>query len=216
MTVYYEDENIIVCEKPYGFSSQESSGENMISLLKSYTGCDVFCVHRLDVQTTGIMVYAKSKQSAASLSEQIAKREFSKVYLALCHGALEKRGEMTDILYHDKLRNKSFVVNNKRNGAKEARLEYSLVNEGEYKGKRLSLVKIELHTGRTHQIRVQFSSRGFMLYGDGKYGAKDNDKIALHSYKISFFHPITKEKISFSSLPTGEPWDTILAKEQTI
>ena len=214
MTVYYEDENIIVCEKLYGFSSQESSGDNMLSLLKSHTGCDVFCVHRLDTQTTGIMVYAKNKTSAASLSEQAASREFSKRYLTLCHGVPQESGEMTDYLFHDKIRNKSFVVKNKRNGVKEARLEYLTKQTLEYNGKTLSLLEIKLLTGRTHQIRVQLSSRGYPLYGDGKYGAKDNDKIALHAYKISFYHPVTNEKMIFSSFPSGEPWDKIGIKEE--
>ena len=199
MTIYYEDENITVCEKPYGVSSQESSGENMLSLLKSYTGCDIFCVHRLDTQTTGVMVYAKNKKSAAIMSQEVSSKVFSKEYMAICHGTPPKSGEMTDFLYHDKITNKSFVVKTKRNGAKEARLEYSVENEFEYKGKKLSLVKIKLQTGRTHQIRVQFAQRGFPLYGDGKYGAKDNDKIALHARKLSFFHPISGKELCFKS-----------------
>ena len=206
MTVYFQDNDIIVVEKPYGVSSQESNGENMINMLKSYTGCDVFCVHRLDIQTTGVMVYAKNKDSASMLSQGVANGEFSKEYLAICHGTPEKSGEMTDLLYHDKIRNKSFVVKNKRNGAKEARLEYNVLSECDYKTGKISLVKIKLHTGRTHQIRVQFSQRGYPLYGDGKYGAKDNDKIALHSCKISFLHPKTKEKMTFDSVPSGGAW----------
>ena len=205
MTIYYEDEDIIALEKPYGVSSQESSGENMVSLLKSYTGCDIFCVHRLDTQTTGIMVYAKNRESAALLSEQVAKKTFHKEYLAVCHGKLDGCGTMVDFLYHDKIRNKSFVVKNKRNGAKEARLEYSCVAvaSGE---KPLSLVKINLLTGRTHQIRVQLASRAHPLYGDGKYGAKDNDRIALHATKITFYHPKTNIKMELESSPLGQIW----------
>lgn len=210
MTIYYEDDYIIVCEKPYGVSSQESNGENMINMLKSYTECDVFCVHRLDVQTTGVMVYAKSKQSAGALSAQVANREMKKEYLAVCHGTPDEAGEMTDYLYHDKIKNKSFVVKTKRNGAKEARLDFWKKAELELGEKVLSLVRVFLHTGRTHQIRAQFSSRGYSLYGDGKYGAKDNDKIALHSAKIEFYHPKTKEKMEFSSVPTGGIWDSII------
>ena len=216
MTVYYEDENIIVCEKPYGVSSQENSGENMVSMLKTYTGCDIFCVHRLDTQTTGVMIYAKNKKSAAIMSQEVSSKTFSKEYMAVCHGTPEKNGEMIDFLYHDKIRNKSFVVKTKRNGAKEAKLEYSVENGIEYKEKKLSLVKIKLYTGRTHQIRVQFAQRGYPLYGDGKYGAKDNDKIALHAYKISFFHPVSGEEMHFESVPNGEIWEKATIKERKI
>ena len=115
---------------------------------------------------------------------------------------------MQDLLFHDRVKNKTFVVDSKRKGAKEARLSYERIGVGQIKGKDVSLVKILLHTGRTHQIRVQLSSRGHVLYGDGKYGAKDNDKIALHSCKIEFAHPQTGEKMIFESLPSGEAWDT--------
>ncbi len=210
MTIYYEDNDIIVCEKPYGVSSQESNSENMLSMLKSYTGCDVFCVHRLDVQTTGVMVYAKNKQSASVLSTQVSNREFCKEYLAICHGKLPESGEMTDYLYHDKIRNKSFATKSKRNGSKEARLEFWTECTAAIKDKTLSLARVLLHTGRTHQIRVQFATRSHPLYGDGKYGAKDNDKIALHSAKICFTHPKTKEKMEFCSQPSGEIWQSFI------
>ncbi|MBQ8546284.1 MAG: RluA family pseudouridine synthase [Clostridia bacterium] len=207
MVIYYEDNDIIVCEKPYGFSSQESSGENMVSALKTHTGCDVFCVHRLDIQTTGVMVYAKNIQSAGKLSEQIVNRKFVKRYKCICHGDCEGSGELVDILYHDKINNKSFVVDTKRKGAKEARLEFWNVGSCKAEGKCLTKLEILLHTGRTHQIRVQLASRGHTLYGDGKYGAKDNDKIALHSFKIEFNHPKTNKKMSFESEPKGEIWE---------
>lgn len=209
MTVYYEDSDIIVSEKPYGVSSQESDGENMLNLIKTHTGCDIFCVHRLDIQTTGVMVYAKNKESAAALSEQIARGNLVKRYMCICHGNCPQSGEMRDLLFHDRLKNKTFVVGTKRKGAKEASLEYKTVSYGKIKEKDVSLVEILLHTGRTHQIRVQFSSRGHVLYGDGKYGAKDNAKIALHSYKIEFNHPKTKEHMMFESTPNGEIWDLL-------
>lgn len=209
MEIYYEDDDIIVCEKPYGVSSQDSNSENMVSMLKSHTGCDIFCVHRLDIQTTGIMVYAKNPQSAAKLSQQIASRGFVKRYKCICHGELENDGEMTDFLYHDKIKNKSYVVDTKRKGAKEARLSFWNQGSRAVDGKVLSLLEILLHTGRTHQIRVQLASRNHPLYGDGKYGARDNDKIALHSYKIEFTHPKTNEQMSFDSKPKGVLWDTL-------
>ena len=148
------------------------------------------------------MVFAKTEQSAAILSLQIANRQFKKEYLVICHGCVDKMAEMRDFLYHDRIKNKSFVVKNKRSGSKEAILVYELLNYNEKDN--LSLVKVKLHTGRTHQIRVQFSSRGHSLYGDGKYGAKDNDKIALHSHSIMFLHPITNEKMCYISYPSSE------------
>jgi 23S rRNA pseudouridine1911/1915/1917 synthase len=207
MTVYYEDNDIIVCEKPYGVSSQESDGENMVNLLKSYTGCEIFCVHRLDIQTTGIMVYAKNKESAGVISTQIANGQLKKRYMCVCHGICNENGEMNDLLFHDRVKNKTFAVSTKRKGAKEAGLAYKRLATAKIREKDVSLVEVLLYTGRTHQIRAQFSSRGYVLYGDGKYGAKDNSKIALHSHKIEFFHPKTKEKLSFISNPNGEIWD---------
>ena len=210
MTVYYEDNDVIVCEKPYGVSSQDSDGENMIKMLKTHTGCDVFCVHRLDVQTTGLMVYAKNKESAGDISNQITSGKFQKKYMCICHGVCEENGTMQDLLFHDRVKNKTFTVQTKRKGAKEASLEYRRIAVGEIKGKEASLVEVLLYTGRTHQIRVQFSSRGYVLFGDGKYGAKDNSKIALHSFKIEFSHPKTKKIMSFESVPLGEPWSAFV------
>lgn len=206
MQVYYQDNDIIVLEKPYGVSSQESNGENLLALLKK-EGINAFCVHRLDTQTTGVMVYAKSKTAAAKLSLAISNGEFYKEYLAVCHGALPEYGELNDILFHDKLKNKSFVIDKKRSGAKEAKLEFWTQGRTKFKENELSLVKIRLHTGRTHQIRVQLASRGSFLYGDGKYGAKDNDKIALHCQQIRFKHPSTGEELEFCSMPNGEVWE---------
>ncbi len=204
INIYFEDESIIVCQKPYGVSSQASNGDNMPQLLASQTGSKIYPVHRLDITTTGIMVYAKTEKSAGLLSSQIANGELDKTYLAICHNKTEKEGEMLDYLYHDKLKNKSFVVKSKRKGAKEARLEFNTLGSAFFGNEEFSLLKIHLLTGRTHQIRAQLASRGHVLYGDGKYGAKDNDKIALHSYSISFKHPITKEKMEFKSLPKIE------------
>ncbi len=202
--IYYTDNQIVVCEKPYGVSSQKNGGDNMVDMLSEQLNCKAFPVHRLDTTTTGLMVFAKTEKSAATLSSRIAEREFRKEYLAICHGCVDKTGEMRDFLYHDRIKNKSFVVDTKRKGSKEAILEYELISYSEER--RLSLVKIHLLTGRTHQIRVQFAHRGNMLYGDGKYGAKDNDKIALHSHKIEFSHPETNEKLSFTSMPENDIW----------
>lgn len=204
LTIYYNDSQIVICEKPYGVSSQKSGGDNMVDMLSSQLGCNIYPVHRLDTTTTGLIAFAKNEKSASILSNDIANHNFEKYYLAICHGSVDKTGEMRDFLFHDRIKNKSFVVENKRKGSKEAILEYEKIAEN--KDKALSLVKIRLLTGRTHQIRVQFASRGNMLYGDGKYGAKDNDKIVLHSYALELNHPITKEKMRFKSIPEGEIW----------
>ena len=210
--IYYNDKDIVICEKPYGVSSQKSGGDNMVDMLKNQLECEIYPVHRLDTTTTGLIVFAKTEKSASILSRDIASHNFEKHYLAICHGSVDKTGEMRDFLFHDRIKNKSFVVENKRKGSKEAILEYEKIAENNDKA--LSLVKIRLLTGRTHQIRVQLSSRGNMLYGDGKYGAKDNDKIALHSYALELNHPITKKKLSFKSIPEGGIWLSFDLEEQ--
>lgn len=207
MRIFYQDKDIIVCEKEYGVSSQKSDGANMIDIIAEITGTNVFPVHRLDITTTGIIVYALNEKSAASLCAQAASRELEKEYLAVAHGETPEACEMIDMLYHDRLSNKSFVVKSKRAGAKEARLELVTLESRALDERVLSLVKIRLHTGRTHQIRVQLSSRTFPLYGDGKYGARDNDKIALYSHSVAFFHPKTRKKMRFEAFPSGGVWD---------
>lgn len=199
--IVYQDAEIVVCEKPYGVSSQKSGGENMVDMLAKACECEIFPVHRLDTQTTGLMVYAKTPKSAASLSGQASCGKIKKEYLCLCHGDVGDFGEMTDFLYHDRMKNKSFVSETKRNGTKEARLKFVKISEKSLGECRLNLVRVELLTGRTHQIRVQFASRGFVLYGDGKYGAKDNDRIYLHSAHLAFEHPVTRKILEFESLP---------------
>lgn len=209
MKVFYQDCDIIVCEKEYGVSSQKSNGANMIDLISEITHTEVFPVHRLDTTTVGLMVYALNQKSASELCAQVASGKLEKEYLAVAHGNTPDACEMVDMLFHDRLSNKSFVVTTSRKGAKQARLELVTLKRGALEGKELSLVKIRLLTGRTHQIRVQLSSRAFPLYGDGKYGAKDNAKIALYSHSIAFSHPKTHKKMKFEAFPKGEIWDTL-------
>ncbi len=206
----FEDENIIVCLKPAGILSQGGSGKDMISLLNEHfetTGqkCEAFPVHRLDRETSGLIVYAKNSRSAAKLSEQITKNEIKKHYYAVVIGTPEeKEGILKDLLFRDKQKNKSYVVKRKRAGVREASLEYKVI--GEKDG--LSLVDILLHTGRTHQIRVQFSSRKMPLVGDGKYGGGSGN-LALFAHTLELRHPVSGEQMKFSAVPDKEqyPWN---------
>ena len=200
MEILFEDEDILVCIKPVGVVSQsDETGNNMITLLQTLTGGSIYPLHRLDREVGGVMVYAKSSFAASVLSKDIANRKFEKEYMALVHGKpQENRGEMRDLLFKDSRKNKSFVVKRMRKGVKEALLDYEVLNSKNG----LSLVKILLHTGRTHQIRVQFASRKMPLAGDKKYGANDDfNNIGLWSYRITFTHPKTKEKMIFEKLP---------------
>lgn len=198
MEVLYSDEHIVVCIKPVGILSQADSlgGESMITLLSKMYGCEIYPLHRLDKGVSGVMVYAKTKFAAAKLSQEIAEHCFKKEYLAVVHGVPKDSGEMVDLLFKDSRKNKSFVVDRKRKGVKEASLQYKLIKtDGQN-----SLVEILLHTGRTHQIRVQFATRKMSLLGDKKYGAVDDYKnIALFSYRISFNHPKTNQQMTFKA-----------------
>ena len=200
MEILFEDEDILVCIKPVGVVSQsDETANNMISLLQTLTGGSIYPLHRLDREVGGVMVYAKSRFAASVLSKDIANHKFKKEYMVLVHGKpQENRGEMRDLLFKDSRKNKSFVVKRMRKWVKEALLDYEVLNSKNG----LSLVKILLHTGRTHQIRVQFASRKMPLAGDKKYGANDDfNNIGLWSYRITFTHPKTKEKMIFEKLP---------------
>ncbi len=207
-TLYF-DKHIIVCCKPVGILSQAdaSRARNLPDLLKSETGSYyVEAVHRLDKTVSGVMVYARNKTAAAKLCEDVKNRNFYKEYLCVVHGKPENdKGEYRDFLYRDRARCKSYVVKTQRVGAKEAILQYEVL---ETNGD-LSLVKVVLKTGRTHQIRVQFSHRKTVLVGDDRYGgAQDKCNIALFSHKIAFTHPATKAKMEFSLLPPNTfPWN---------
>ena len=197
MEIIFQDNDIVVAIKPPEILSQgdEKGRENAVDLLKELTGSDIFPVHRLDKGVGGVMVFAKNSKAAAELSRQVSDRTMEKTYLAVVHGEIaEDSGVLEDLLFFDRCKNKSFVVKRERRGVKKALLEYECLEKGEGK----SLVKVKLITGRTHQIRVQFSSRGYPLFGDRRYGAKDEEKdIALMSKEISFIHPSTRERMSF-------------------
>lgn len=214
MKILFEDDSIIVCIKPVGIQSQsDSTGkESMITILSDRTGGEIFPLHRLDRDVGGVMVYAKTKSAAAKLSRDIAEHNFKKEYLALVHGRpKDNKGEMKDLLFKDSRKNKSFVVDRMRKGVKEALLSYEVITSADG----LSVVRVLLHTGRTHQIRVQFASRKMPLAGDRKYGGKDDfNEIGLWSYRISFTHPKTSEKIIFTAIPENNIKDYI--KEITL
>ncbi len=205
MEILFEDKYIVVCIKPTGLLSQADSkgAESMITRLEQITGSQIFPLHRLDREVGGVMVYAKTKAAAAKLSTDIAQNNFKKEYIALVHGKPEApQGVMKDLLFKDSSRNKSYVVRRERKGVKAASLQYELIRTTSSVYGELSSVSVILHTGRTHQIRVQFSSRGMSLAGDRKYGARDEfGSIGLWSYKITFNHPKTNEQMCFNKAP---------------
>ena len=164
--ILYEDNNIVFCVKPAGLSSEEG----LPAALREQLACEIYTLHRLDTPVGGVMVYAKNKETAAKISKKIAgNSDFKKTYLAVCEGEpAEREGIMEDLLFKDSHKNKSFVVKKERKGVKKASLSYRVIAANEYKGKICSLVSVELHTGRSHQIRVQFASRKHPLLGDGK------------------------------------------------
>lgn len=212
LNILYQDKFIVVCEKPVGILSEEvSKKRNMPSLLKEQVKAyKISVVHRLDKLVGGVMVFSKNAKATANLSRMILEHKLTKEYLAVVKGKPENEsGVFEDILFKDSSKNKSFVVKTLRKGAKQAKLEYKVIKTIKRGLEELSLVKIKLHTGRTHQIRVQFSSRKMPLLGDEKYGGADkNCKIALWSTHLEFDHPILKQKINIYSFPENKyPWN---------
>ena len=203
MDILYQDKRILVAIKPSGILSTDEDG-GMPQLLRSYLGDEKACVrtvHRLDAAVQGVMVFARSAKASSLLSEQIRQRQFEKEYLAIVHGAPTEEGTLCDLLGRDTGRRMTYVADVPGKDVREAKLSYQVLARCEG----FSLVKIHLHTGRTHQIRVQFASRGFPLAGDRKYGVEDEfDRIALWSHRIAFTHPETGESVEFSALPPKE------------
>lgn len=192
MEIIYYDKNIVVCVKPVGVDSQKQ----VPMLIKEQLQGEVYVLHRLDFNVGGVMVYARNKITAANLSRCIQEGKMIKEYVAMVHGSLPESGVWEDLLWKDSRKNKVFVVKRMRKGVKQAKLEFNrlkVIDE-------TSLVHIRLHTGRSHQIRVQFASRGYPLVGDHKYGSRDKKtEPMLFSCKITF--PYQDEIKSFEILP---------------
>ena len=191
MEILYHDKQIAVCVKPVGLDSETE----VPKALQEALGGDFLSVHRLDKNVGGVMVYARSKAAAASLSKAIQDGTMIKEYVAMVHGTPPESGDWSDLLWKDSAKNKVFVVKRERKGVKSARLEFQRLRCQDP-----SLVHIRLHTGRSHQIRVQFSSRGFPLVGDHKYGARDEFSAPLlFSCRITF--PLNRKQHCFEALP---------------
>ena len=223
LKVIFEDNHIIVVEKPPNIPSQSDKTGNldMLTIVKNYIkekynkpgNVYLGLVHRLDRPVGGVMIFAKTSKSASRLSNQVREKVFKKEYLAVVDGKFEnKRGTLVNYLYKDERNNISKVVSKEKKNAKEAKLDYEVIKYNEVKN--LSLLKINLHTGRHHQIRVQLSNFNHSIFGDQKYGTRGKGKqIALWAYKLTIEHPISKEKMEFEDLP--EPIGTwcILKKD---
>ena len=191
MEILYSDKDIAVCVKPVGLDSEHEIPQALVQTL----GGEIFPIHRLDKNVGGVMVFARTKFAAAQLSKAVQDGAMVKEYVAMVHGTPPEAGDWTDLLFKDSQKNKVFVVKKERRGVKKARLEFTRLTAGE-----TSLVRIRLHTGRSHQIRVQFSSRGFPLVGDHKYGSRAAEsEPMLYSCRITF--PYKGQMLTFSALP---------------
>lgn len=211
LKVIYEDNHIIVVEKVPNIPSQaDKTGDvDMLSLVKDYIkekynkpgNVYLGLVHRLDRPVGGIMIFAKTSKAASRLSNEVREKVFKKKYLAVVDGKIEEeKGTLEDYLYKDQRNNMSKVVNKDKKNAKFAKLDYEVLKYNKIKD--LSLVKINLHTGRHHQIRVQLSNLGHSIFGDQKYGKRGRGKqIALWAYELTIKHPITTEEMTFKDLP---------------
>ena len=208
MQIVYQDADIVVCVKPARVLSTDEPG-GLPELLRAELGTEDFrTVHRLDRVVSGLMVVARNAQAASELSRQVREDDFGKEYLAVLHGApAEDVATLRDLLGRDKARKMTFVADAPAKGVQEAVLDYRVLS----KSSAFTKVHVRLHTGRTHQIRVQFASRGLPLVGERKYSeANDLCEIALWSYRLAFTHPKTEEKMDFTLHPPMEyPWTEV-------
>ncbi len=214
LNVIYEDNHIIVVEKPVNIPSQgDKTGDiDMLTIIKQYLkekynkpgNVYLGLVHRLDRPVGGVMVFAKTSKAAARLSEQVREKIFRKKYLVIVNGKFkDNKGVLEDYLLKNEKTNMSRVVTEETKSAKYAKLDYEVLKYDSELN--LSVLRINLYTGRHHQIRVQLSSRGHSIYGDQKYGGRGHGKqICLWAYELTIQHPITKEEMSFKALPDKE------------
>lgn len=210
LEIVYEDNHIIVVIKPSGVPSQadKTKDMDMLTLVKKYIKDkynkpkEVYLglVHRLDRMTSGLMVFAKTSKAASRLSNSIREGDFKKQYVAAVTGQLNQKGKLEDYLFKDERTNTSSVLGRTKKGAKLAILEYSKIGSTKFKEKEYTYLKVKLHTGRHHQIRVQFSHIGHPLYGDVKYGGPKGD-LALVASNLSFIHPTKDEVLEFNYMP---------------
>ena len=209
MEIIHIDEDIVVCIKPARVLSTDEPG-GLPELLRQELGdpkADIRTVHRLDRVVSGLMVLARTPAAASELSRQIREDQFEKEYLAIVHGAPEvAEGRLCDLLVRDKARKMTMVATQEGKGVQPAALGYSVLRTTEA----MSRIRIRLETGRTHQIRVQFASRGMPLYGERKYSTLEDDcEIALWSYRLAFTHPTTGEPLEFTKEPPqAYPWSS--------
>ena len=204
LEVLYEDNHIIVVNKPINILSQSDNTKDidMLTIVKDYIkekynkpgNVYVGLVHRLDRPVSGVMIFAKTSKAASRLSKMIMEHDFEKKYLAIVNNPLKEEDILIDYIGKDDNQN-AFITNEKL--GKKSILEYKVLETKD----NLRLVEVNLKTGRHHQIRIQFASRGNYLYGDQRYGIQDKNQIALHAYKIKFTHPVTKEELSFTRYP---------------
>ena len=211
--ILYKDEKIIVCIKPAGVLSTDEPG-GLPELLRVQLGVEtVRTVHRLDRVVSGVMVLARTSRSASDLSAQMGTERFAKCYLAVVRGCPEaRRGSFRDLLGRDKKTRMTYVATEPGKDVREALLDYEVLGEREG----FSLLRIRLHTGRTHQIRVQCASRGLPLYGDRRYGgAAEGEEIALWSHELRFAHPVSGESMCFAAVPPDAyPWNLFNEKSR--
>ena len=211
LDVIYEDNHIIVVKKEPNIPSQADKTEDMdmLTIIKNYLkekynkpgNVYLGLVHRLDRPVGGVMVFAKTSKAASRLSNQVREKIFKKKYLAVVDGEFEQtKGILEDYLYKDERNNMSRVVNKDKKNAKFAKLDYEVLKYNEVKN--LSLVKVNLHTGRHHQIRVQLAHSGHSIFGDQKYGTRGQGRqIALWAYELTIQHPVSREEMTFRCLP---------------
>lgn len=212
MTILYQDRYLVVAVKPVGVLSEDDpKAACMPALLREHyrslgENDYIATVHRLDRVTGGVMVFSRRREITGKLTAAVAAHEITKEYLAVLRGHPEKGADtLTDLLFRDAQHNKSYVVQRMRKGVREATLDYTVLAKTD----ELTLVKVRLHTGRTHQIRVQFASRKHPLAGDGKYGSRVKGSIALQSCGLQFLHPETGKPMAFTlPLPEGAFWKT--------